>query len=574
MLKSRIGIGALLAVLLLAGCGRDDDTQPVAGSDNQAQPSPLAEMGEVSLSGTEFSDALAAMAPAQRQALEADKDRLQAWLRGAVLRKYVVKQAEDEGWSKRQDVQLLVQREANRLIYRQFLAGKASVDADYPPEADIQAVYDRNKASFLQSGSVHLAQIFLAKGEASTEVARTQAEGVLDKLNAGVDFADLARQLSEHQQSAAQGGEMGWIAVNKLQPAIRKVIAGNKVGDIIGPVETHDGWHVLKIEGFRPSSYLPLDQVRDRIRALLRQKALQQSQLAYLTEQARKHPVSVDHTAFQEAVGAVLQDQEPADGTLATMGKVTLGSRELLAGLKRMNHDALQVLHEDADKAKSLLANIITRKFVLEQAVAEDFPKRPEVQAAVARLRDRVIYASYVRAKVLPEPGYPSEKQLQTAFDNNSLELPVHYSLLQMNLARNGDDSAARLEKLRQSLASPPKDGKAEDWFRKAAGESDRPVQELHVAVTKLLPQVRQMIGSAKAGDVVGPIELPQGWVFLLVRKIESARKLTLEEARPLLVRMLRQRQAQENEKSYLARLAQEHPIKIDAAQLENRPHS
>lgn len=81
-----------------------------------------------------------------------------------------------------------------------------------------------------------------------------EAQDVLAALNDGESFADLARAVSQDnggQQggggSAARGGELGWAYIGNYVEPFRDAIAEAEVGEIVGPIETDFGFHVLHV---------------------------------------------------------------------------------------------------------------------------------------------------------------------------------------------------------------------------------------------------------------------------------------------------------------------------------------
>lgn len=77
--------------------------------------------------------------------------------------------------------------------------------------------------------------------------AKTKADEIYAKVQAGEDFATLARQFSEDKQSAAMGGEMAKFGLYEMPQAFeRAAFALQKDGDVSAPIKTAWGWHIIK----------------------------------------------------------------------------------------------------------------------------------------------------------------------------------------------------------------------------------------------------------------------------------------------------------------------------------------
>lgn len=67
------------------------------------------------------------------------------------------------------------------------------------------------------------------------------------RLQAGAEFADLARAHSEHQPSSTAGGDLGWVAAGDLPPVVHEVIRNLPPGQISEPFQSPMGWHLVEV---------------------------------------------------------------------------------------------------------------------------------------------------------------------------------------------------------------------------------------------------------------------------------------------------------------------------------------
>ncbi|HUT12467.1 MAG TPA: peptidylprolyl isomerase [Thermoguttaceae bacterium] len=71
-------------------------------------------------------------------------------------------------------------------------------------------------------------------------------QSVKDRIEAGADFAEMAR---EHSQcpSAQQGGELGEFSPGQMVPEFDTVVFNEEVGKVHGPIQTQFGFHLVEV---------------------------------------------------------------------------------------------------------------------------------------------------------------------------------------------------------------------------------------------------------------------------------------------------------------------------------------
>lgn len=74
------------------------------------------------------------------------------------------------------------------------------------------------------------------------------AEGIMIRLSKGEDFASLAKRFSKCP-SKSKGGNLGWFGKGDMVPEFEKACFSGNVGDVVGPVKTEFGYHIILING-------------------------------------------------------------------------------------------------------------------------------------------------------------------------------------------------------------------------------------------------------------------------------------------------------------------------------------
>lgn len=124
-----------------------------------------------------------------------------------------------------------------------------------PQEVDALAsqIGDQNDAST----ELNLSHILipLPENPSSDQVneAQSQAESIVEQARGGADFGKLAISYSADQQ-ALKGGQMGWGRIQELPGIFAQALTTAKKGDIVGPIRSGVGFHILKINDMRGGS--------------------------------------------------------------------------------------------------------------------------------------------------------------------------------------------------------------------------------------------------------------------------------------------------------------------------------
>ena len=73
-----------------------------------------------------------------------------------------------------------------------------------------------------------------------------KAREVLDKLNSGQSFGEMARKYSQCP-SGKNGGDLGWFGKGRMVPEFEKAAFEGEKSKVIGPVKTQFGYHLIKV---------------------------------------------------------------------------------------------------------------------------------------------------------------------------------------------------------------------------------------------------------------------------------------------------------------------------------------
>lgn len=134
-------------------------------------------------------------------------------------------------------------------------------------DEDIQTYYDENKDKQFSVGAGANVSHILVDDEET-------AKGLKAKIDAGADFATLAKENSKDTGTATKGGSLGFIPYNSTQYVAEFVegFKNLKEGEVSAPVKSQYGYHIIKATGLKTATVTPLDQVKDQIKSTLTQQ--------------------------------------------------------------------------------------------------------------------------------------------------------------------------------------------------------------------------------------------------------------------------------------------------------------
>lgn len=202
-------------------------------------------------------------------ATEADFEN-SAWLKSSIERELVRRYIFEVGGAKLVSNQPGMHRKRERArenqIFKEWMNKQLVLEPDYPPMKLVSAWYEENKEKFDVPISLNLGQIFIRSKTGREEVDRIYK---LAKNTDLIGFAELAKKHSEHIASAGGGGNLGWVGLNRLQPMVRKVVQDALEGDLLEPIETPEGWQIIRVLGRKEGYAKKFAEVEGWIKKLL-----------------------------------------------------------------------------------------------------------------------------------------------------------------------------------------------------------------------------------------------------------------------------------------------------------------
>ena len=273
----RLGPALCLALPLLAAQAAPSD-QAAAPATALTHPQVLLVSGpEARLSRAEVERAVALRVPADDQA--------GFWFSGQAVHRFVQSLYANRALANRgraaglqADSDLAEPTEQDLELAYRYVATQIAEEAPDLAALDAYARSEHraNPERFTRPEARRLRHILVAvprgANEEDAEAVRQRAAELRQQLQAGADFAQLARQQSDDPGSAARGGELDWVEPGRtVLPFEQASFALNTPGELSAPVRTEFGWHIIELLELRPAQLQPFEEVAPQ----LHQEALQ-----------------------------------------------------------------------------------------------------------------------------------------------------------------------------------------------------------------------------------------------------------------------------------------------------------
>jgi len=150
--------------------------------------------------------------------------------------------------------------------------GETSQPLRTPSGFYLVKVTDKRETSQIVITEFNLRKILVKVTELQTDAdAQRAIEAIHARLKKGEDFGKLARELSEDEATAPLSGDMGWFAMEGMQPEFAELVSSLKDGEYSAPVRDTNGYAILQRQATRQADRTE-DYVRNQVRESLRQR--------------------------------------------------------------------------------------------------------------------------------------------------------------------------------------------------------------------------------------------------------------------------------------------------------------
>jgi peptidylprolyl isomerase len=266
----------------------------------------------------------------------------------------------------------------------------------------------------------------------------------------------------------------------------------------------------------------------------------------------------------------------PAGGpAVARLGNQQIDLTEMQSVLASLPAETREQLRGNRGALETWLRSRLAQKAVLEQADAQGWRQRPEVEQQTRAATEQIVFRDYMLSVSQVPAGYPSAAELQQAYDAGKAQwvTPPMVRVSQIFLAVNDPQSAEAVRRQAQELsrkaqATPGDFATLATQYSQDPNTAPRGGDSGMQPLQQLVPQVREAVARLKVGGVSDVVQSAAGFHVLKLTAQQPARTATLEELRARLTEALRSQRQEQIAKAYLEGMLNTATLSIDGAEL------
>jgi peptidyl-prolyl cis-trans isomerase C len=172
------------------------------------------------------------------------------------------------------------------------VAAKTAVTSE-----QINDFYSKNPSEFQQAERVRASHILIRVPEgadgAAKEQARARAAEILKEVQAGKDFAALAKEHSQDPGSGPSGGDLGYFERGQMVGPFEQAAFSLPAGQTSDLVETSFGYHIIRVADKQVARTIPLTEVRAQVEQFLQGQNRERETQAFIGTLKAKGKVEI-----------------------------------------------------------------------------------------------------------------------------------------------------------------------------------------------------------------------------------------------------------------------------------------
>jgi parvulin-like peptidyl-prolyl isomerase len=194
-----------------------------------------------------------------------------------------------------------LRREARRRLLMEAYASIVTKGLE-GDAARARTLYEEGADQFRQGAEIRVAQILVRLRPEDTDerrrVARQKIDEAWTRVQAGEDFAELAREYSE-SPLAERGGDMGFIPLGRMLPEFEDVVFATEVGQVTPVFETAHGFNVVKVIERKDSRRRSFEEVKTGLMLVLTRDKKDEALHEHVEELLRQADVRILDPALE-----------------------------------------------------------------------------------------------------------------------------------------------------------------------------------------------------------------------------------------------------------------------------------
>jgi len=177
--------------------------------------------------------------------------------------------------------------------YLSKLVKNKFIDQTKLTEEELKEYYDKNKETNSAPVMVNILEILTYNLD--------EIEIIMQELDKGTDFKELAKKYTKRLWTKDNGGEFGFFAVNAYRE-IGAVASNMEIGQIYGPLKLDEGYSIFKLIDKKDGQNIgmrPYEEVKDSLRGIFQIEKLKKNMIDKTVELAEKYGVKINKNVLE-----------------------------------------------------------------------------------------------------------------------------------------------------------------------------------------------------------------------------------------------------------------------------------
>ncbi len=150
-------------------------------------------------------------------------------------------------------------------------------------DEEIKDYFEENKESFNTEEQIKASHILVDSEEKAVEVK--------NKLNAGEDFAELAKEYSTDNSNKDNGGSLGFFGRGEMVPEFEDIAFSLEAGKTSEPVKTDFGYHIIKVEEKKEAKEAVLEENSKQVKNMIFEQRLPEAYNSWYEKKSTEYKI-------------------------------------------------------------------------------------------------------------------------------------------------------------------------------------------------------------------------------------------------------------------------------------------
>ncbi len=449
----------------------------------------------------------------------------------------------------------------------------------------LRDLYDREVIAKSKVTEKELKQLYEERAQEDEVAARhillsdsAKAAEVLERVKAGEDFAELAKELSIDASTASMGGYLGFFGKEiMLPPEFHDAVFALEAGEVSDVVKTSMGYHLIKVDEKRKRQLDPFETLKGRLESELIAEKRMNLAKEYLDGVKKRYKLEIHEDVLQKLADGLKACFMPTGTSLTELSEYFSDEEKALAlaSTKSKEYtiaDYLTSLEpegsspvpsgENLEQLRNIIESEVVTEPLIEEARRTGIPKRETVKNDLRRHEeDRIVEALYqeeVRGAVTVTDEEVASYYGEHAEAYDRPEVVRFRKLLVYE--KETADSLAELARQGSNFVKLVEENSADRMTAARGGEV-----EVKTGANRMIDSLTRGL---QVGQIAGPMDTGDGFLIIKLLNRKPGAKTPRELALPYAEKDLRREKEERSLKDFLIELREKYKPTIDDAVL------